>query len=374
MKLVFCLNSLYHVGGSERVWIERVNYLAENTEYELYLITTDQDKRDVFYEINSKIQVIDLEINYYKDKELNFVKRINQFSQKQKKHLKKLKEVLNEIQPNIVIGHGTEEKWILPHFKGKYKIILEHHLEKNYLKKSAKNFLYKLKAVYFIYKEKKLIDLYDEFLVLTNQDKKQWNNEKIKVIPNPLPFFPTKISALTSKKIISVGRLEKQKGYDILLDIWNIVSKKYPDWILEIYGDGREKENLQNKINKLGLEKSFLLKGVEKNILNKYLESSIYIMSSRFEGMPMVLLEAMSCGLPVISFDCPCGPRDMIRNNKDGFIIEFGNIEEMAKKIEELIVNDEKRSFFGKNARKSIEKYSKDKIMKKWIELFESYL
>ena len=342
MKLVFCLNSLYHVGGSERVWIARLNYLSENTDYQLYLITTDQDKRKIFYEVNSKINLIDLDINYYKDKELNFIKRIFQFKKKQKKHLKKLEKTLNEIQPDIVIGHGTEEKWLLPYFKGKYKIILEHHLEKNFLKKSAKNMLYKLKADYFIYKERKLINFYDEFLVLTEQDKEQWNNDKIKVIPNPLPFYPTEVSSLKNKKIISIGRLEYQKGYDILIDVWNIISKKYPDWILEIYGEGTEREKLQNKINKLGLENSFLLKGVEKNIQSKYLESSIYVMSSRFEGMPMVLLEAMSCGLPIVSFDCPCGPKDMIRNNEDGFLVEFGNIEKMAKKIEELIINGEK--------------------------------
>ena len=148
--------------------------------------------------------------------------------------------------------------------------------------------------------------------------------------------------------------------------------KKYPDWTLEIYGEGTEREKLEKKINKLGLENSFLLKGVEKNIQNKYLESSIYVMSSRFEGMPMVLLEAMSCGLPVISFDCPCGPRDMIKYNENGFLIEFGNIKEMANKIEELIANEEKRKLFGKNARKSIQKYSKDKIMEEWIKLFEN--
>ena len=372
MKLVFCLNSLYHVGGSERVWIARLNYLSENTDYQLYLITTDQDKRKIFYEVNSKINLIDLDINYYKDKELNFIKRIFQFKKKQKKHLKKLEKTLNEIQPDIVIGHGTEEKWLLPYFKGKYKIILEHHLEKNFLKKSAKNMLYKLKADYFIYKERKLINFYDEFLVLTEQDKEQWNNDKIKVIPNPLPFYPTEVSSLKNKKIISIGRLEYQKGYDILIDVWNIISKKYPDWILEIYGEGTEREKLQNKINKLGLENSFLLKGVEKNIQSKYLESSIYVMSSRFEGMPMVLLEAMSCGLPIVSFDCPCGPKDMIRNNEDGFLVEFGNIEKMAKKIEELIINGEKRKLFGKNAKKNVQIFSQDKVMNQWKELFES--
>ncbi len=140
---------------------------------------------------------------------------------------------------------------------------------------------------------------------------------------------------------------------------------------MEIYGNGTEKEKLQEKINNLGLEKSFLLKGVTENIKEKYLASSIYVMSSRYEGMPMVLLEAMAHGLPIVSFECPCGPKDIIKDNEDGYLVSFGNVEQMAKKIEELIINKEKRKFFGKNARKNVERFSQDKIMEKWKKLFE---
>lgn len=239
------------------------------------------------------------------------------------------------------------------------------------LQEKQKNFLYFLKSYYMYLKEIFLVNKYDEFIVLTEEDKKQWKNKKVKVIPNFISSFPKEISSCENKKIISVGRLEYQKGYDILIDVWKKIEEKYPDWILEVYGNGPEKEKLQRKINSLGLEKSFLLKGVTKNIKEKYLASSIYVMSSRYEGMPMVLLEAMAHGLPVVSFECPCGPKDLIIDNEAGFLVEFGDKEKMQEKIEELIINKEKRQIFGRNARKNVERFSKEKIMEKWKKLFE---
>ncbi len=203
------------------------------------------------------------------------------------------------------------------------------------------------------------------------EDKKNWKLENIKVIPNSLTFFPKEYSKCNSKKAITIGRLVEVKGYDILIDIWNIVSKKYPDWILEIYGDGQERENLQNKIDALKLKEKIILKGFVKNVKKAYLESSIYILTSRSEGMPMVLLEAMSCGLPVVSFDSPTGPKDIIKDGEDGFLIKFGDIEKMAERIEELISNEEKRKQFGINARKNIQRFSPEKIMNRWKNLFE---
>ena len=306
----------------------------------------------------------------------NFFKRILIYIQKQKEHEKKLKSITNEIKPDILISLGDEDRNFIYNLKNEnLKIIREIHFNKDYmLRNKSKNFLYVLKNFYMDFKVKQSVNKYDEFIVLTKEDKENWHNKKIKIIPNFINNISKKVSECNSKKIISVGRLEHQKGYDILIDVWNIISKKYPDWILEIYGNGSERENLQNKINKLRLEKSFLLKGAEKNIQEKYLESSIYVMSSRFEGMPMVLLEAMTYGLPIISFDCPCGPKDIIKDNEDGFLVEFGNIEQMAEKIEKLISDEEKRKLFGKNARKNVERFSADTIMKEWKELFESLL
>lgn len=372
MKIVYCINGLYNSGGMERILTEKANYLLENYNYDIDIITTDQKNKENFYKLNEKINCIDLNINYIDDLKKSFFKRVFGYLNKQKKHEKKLEKVINDLKPDILISLGCEDRNFLYKLKTKnIKVIREYHFNKKYmLQDKKKNFLYILKGYYRYIKEILLINKYDEVIVLTKEDKEQWNNKKVKVIPNFINYIPKEVSNCKNKKIISVGRLEYQKGYDILIEVWNIISKEYPDWILEIYGEGPERENLQNKVNKLGLGKSFLLKGAVKNIQDKYLESSIYVMSSRFEGMPMVLLEAMSFGLPVVSFTCPCGPKDIIKNNEDGFLVDLENIEKMAEKIKKLIVDEEKRILFGKNAQKNIQRFSKNKIMKDWKKLF----
>ena len=372
-KVVFCINNIYGIGGMERVLLDRIKELENKKKYKIYIVITE-NKRDTHfkYEFLKSVEIKNLEINYYDLKKLSLLKRMIITKIKGLKHKKKLKLYLEKIQPDVVVALGTEEKYILPKVKGKYKIILEHHFEKNYLKRKKGGIFYKLLVKYLEIKEKKLLEEFDEFLVLTNEDKEQWKSSKIRVIPNYCTIDTKQVSELKNKKVIAVGRLEYQKGFDILIDVWKKVNEICNDWILEIYGEGNERKKLENKIREYRLEDKILLKGIEENIGSKYLESSIYIMTSRFEGMPMVLLEAQSYGLPIVSFDCPCGPRDIITNGKDGYIIKFGNIEEMVNKILKLIENYDLRKDFSKNAIKNVDKYSKDKIIKKWENLLDN--
>ena len=372
-KVVFCINNIYGIGGMERVLLDRIKELKDKKKYKIYIVITE-NKRDTYfkYEFLKSVEIKNLEINYYDLRKLSLLKRMIITKIKGLKHQKKLKLYLEKIQPDVVVALGTEEKYILPKVKGKYKIILEHHFEKNYLKRKKGGVFYKFLVKYLEIKEKKLLEEFDEFLVLTNEDKEQWKSSKIKVIPNYCTIDTKQVSELKNKKVIAVGRLEYQKGFDILIDVWKKVNEIRNDWILEIYGEGNERKKLENKIKEYRLEDKILLKGIEENIGSKYLENSIYIMTSRFEGMPMVLLEAQSYGLPIVSFDCPCGPRDIITNGKDGYIINFGNIEEMVNKILKLIENYDLRKDFSKNAIKNVDKYSKDKIIKKWENLLDN--
>ena len=380
-KIIFCTAQIIESGGVERVLSKRLNYFIEKFNYDITIITTEnnnknfQNKNSFFY-FNPKIKIIDLKINYLNSLSSNFLLQKFQLKIRNDKILKSLNSIIKNIQPDILISVCGSSSVVCHKVLNPCKKILEHHGNKGFFTGEMNNstFVDKLKFRYREYREKSYLNKYDEFLVLTEEDKKAWGDNRIKVINNPLPFDSKEVSNCKNKKIISIGRLEFEKGFDILIDIWKKVNKKHPNWILEIYGEGSLRKELQTKIDSLDLTNSLILKGNEKNIQSKYLENSIYVMSSRYEGFGMVLIEAMSCGLPLISFDCPCGPKDIIKDGENGFLVKFGDIDEMAEKINYLIENEDKRIEMGKKSKELSYNYSEEKIMNQWKELFKNLL
>ena len=192
------------------------------------------------------------------------------------------------------------------------------------------------------------------------------------VISNPLSFYPEQSSNLESKTVIAVGKQSFQKGFDRLLQSWAQVQEKHPDWNLEIYGKYDASQRLDVLASELNIANSVQFFEPEKNIQAKYLASSIYVMSSRFEGFGMVLTEAMACGVPCVSFDCPCGPSDIIKNNEDGFLVPNGDVKAMATKIIALIENEELRKTMGQKAKVNVKRYLPEVICQQWDKLFKT--
>jgi hypothetical protein len=212
------------------------------------------------------------------------------------------------------------------------------------------------------------------FVVLSHEDAAEWTElNNVTVIYNPLPFLPEQQSDNTPKQVIAVGRYVPQKGFDRLISAWSIVNKKHPDWILRIYGDGM-REQLQNQIYELGISPSCILEHSTPDIVDKYCKSSIFVLSSRYEGFGMVIIEAMACGVPPVSFTCPCGPRDIISDGINGLLVENGNIEGLAEKICYLIENENVRREMGRQARMDIERFRIEPIAEQWKTLFESII
>ena len=220
--------------------------------------------------------------------------------------------------------------------------------------------------------------LSDKVVVLTERDCNNFcstygtKNEKVIVIPNWYEGGVAKTSEynLESKKIISVGRLEYVKGYDYLVEVASKLKERHSDWVWDIYGDGSLRQELSKEIAHRGLEDFVFLRGTVNNLSDLYSEYAFLVMTSRYEGLPMALLEAKASGLPIVSFDCPTGPSEIVADGINGFIVDVGDVDKMCVAIDELISNKGKRELFSNNARIGLELYEKERVLGEWLSLF----
>lgn len=359
MKIVYCIDSLSNSAGMERVLTTKANYLSENYKYDVYIVTK-KGKHKPFFELHDKIKVIYLN------------------AKSNKEHKKKLSEALLKIKPNITISLYGPEASFLYKIKDGSKKIIEFHFSKYYLTHLVKGIkylkfrrLHLLKAWYIQKKEEYLASKYDKVVLLTKQDLKLWGNKKnMTYIHNPLSFRSEKVSILENKRIIAVGRLIAQKGFDLLIESFNFVSQKYPDWTLDIYGEGQDYGLLNELILKYNLIGKVNIHLTVPNIKDKLLESSIFVFPSRYEGFGLVLTEAMECGLPCIAFDCECGPREIIKDGETGYLVKDYDIHTFANRIIELILDINKRKQFGCSAKKNVSDFYCENIMNVWNYLF----
>lgn len=224
--------------------------------------------------------------------------------------------------------------------------------------------------------DKKIARKFDSFVVLTNEDREYWSEiPNMTSIGNAALPIPQK-SDSKGKRVIAVGRLDYQKGFDRLINIWGLV-KKSPlsvGWRLDIFGQGEHCEQLEKLIIEKELSQSVCINPPTKDIPSEYSKSSILAMTSRYEGFPMVMVEAMSAGLPVVTFDYKCGPRDIVNHGVNGYIIKEDDIHGFAEALLELMGNSDLRFELGRNAIQVEERYSEAKVMNRWTELFDELL
>jgi glycosyltransferase involved in cell wall biosynthesis len=380
MKIVYCCPQIFHPGGMERTIVLKANYLAEECGDDIYIITEKQKGNLPYYQVSDKIHLIDINIDYDKASSLPIFLYILKRIILKRKHQRILLELIKEIKPNIVISTFFSEASILPRIKDGSKKILEIHFSRGVKSMYANAFhfsLFKRLAykVQSIIDENFIVPRYDKFVVLTNEDKKQWEgvSKNIIVIPNAISFENSVMSDLRNKRVIAVGRLDAQKGFDHLINLWAMVHERCPDWLLNIYGQGPDEFLLREIIINNNLKDIVRIHQPVKNILDKYRESSLFVMTSVYEGLPMVMLEAMSVGLPCVSFDFPCGPKDLINDGINGYLVNKNNDEAFVDRITSLMVNYDLRRHFGLNAFYDTQKYSIPNVMLKWKKLFDSF-
>ena len=373
MKIIYCTHSLYNPGGMERVLVNKVTYLVERLHWNVSIVTTDQKGRPSFYVLPKGVKLIDLNINYSDDNIKTPIGKIGGYLKKRRKHRKLLSAILFQEKADIVVSLYPSESSFLPKIKDGSKKVLELHYCKffrlQYGRKGILGWIDKLRTR----QDESIVRRFDRFVVLTQEDRGYWGDiPNIQVIPNAAKLLGQQFSNLSKKRVIAVGRLDYQKGFDRLIQAWELIQENgtFHDWQLDIFGQGEWREMLQQMIGGKRLQANTHICPPTKNIGTEYTHSSLLVMSSNYEGFPMVMIEAMACGLPVVAFDFKCGPKDIIQDGKNGLLVSNGDIQGLADAMMTLMGNEALRKRMGEKARKVISTYSEETVMSQWIRLF----
>lgn len=355
--------------------LNKVTWLVGKMGWEVTVVTTDQHERASFYPFPDGVKMIDLGVNYSEDNGKPFLKKLLGFLKRRRLHEKRFKALLEQIRPDVVDCFYPGECSFVPGLKDGSKKVMELHQSKLFHHQYNRSGLMGLADKYRAMMDERLVRKFDRFVVLTEEDAKMWGEmPNIRVIPNAANFIAQKYSDCSEKRVIAVGRLDYQKSFDRLVLVWEKVHEKMPDWRLDIFGQGEWKEMLQGMIDERGLQDCMRLNGPTKDIGKEYAESSMLVMSSHYEGFPMVMIEAMACGLPAVCFDFKCGPRDIIQHEENGLVVPDGDIDGLAEAMIRLMKDEELRKRMGENAKRVVETYSEERVMRMWEDLYEEIL
>lgn len=377
-RIAYCIPALYYPSGMERVLTLKVNYLVQHG-YEVHIILTDGGDKPPYFPLDTSIKLHQLNIDFEEPYRYALPRRVWLYRMRMRKLKTKLNECLCALKPDITVSLLRRDINVINRMTDGSVKIGEIHFDRLHYRNFNVSWLpsWLNACIERCWMNSLIRELrrLSKFVVLTHEDATFWPElQNICVIPNPVSFFPDTVSDCSSKQVIAMGRYVAQKGFDRLIAAWRTVADKHPDWTLKIYGDGHLREQLQHQVEELELTGSCFLEHSVSDVVSKLRESSLFVLSSRFEGFGLVIVEAMSCGLPVVAFTCHCGPRDIISDGKDGLWVPDGDIAGLADGINRLIEDEELRRKMGQEARRKAAEYKLDTIGVQWIELFESLL
>lgn len=382
MKLLYILGNVINKAGVERIMTKKINYLAE-AGHDISLLTTDQNNQPLSFPISKNVHYLSVSAPIPSRTDYSFFKWLSSFYNARSVFSKVINSVVIEEMPDIIIctTYSFDILDLLTRIchKKRINLIIESHIQLTNVfmqprlaYNSILSFYGKIHDNYILHHIRRASML----VCLTNEDMKSWKKlhiDNVYVIPNMITIQPPVTIDYSIKRVIAVGRYSDQKGFDMLIKAWGKLSPKYKDWHLYIFGnEDRAPYEEMTKTEKC--QDTCHCMPVTEDIAAEYGKSSIFVMSSRYEGMPLALIEAMSSGLACVSFNCPNGPSDIINDGTDGFLAKNGDINDLTTKIEYLICNESLRSQIGIRAKQNIERYSPDAIMQQNILLYNKIL
>lgn len=376
MKVVYVLASLATSGGTERIISEKANYMADVFGYDVSIICYGQRiESPNFYLLSKKIRLHYLGLQIYSQYQYKYPKRLLEKMIFRNRLKKRLSKTVKQINPDILIGISHFRADLVCAIDCKAKIIIESHIPRLFIENTyysnilLVNYYKKLYDCRYFHRIEKKADI---IVTLTEGDRQQWIKAKqIETIPNFSNIHTNHIYDYSRKKVITIGRLCKEKGFERLLDIWTSVNGKHPDWNLDIYGDGEIKKELEYIINSKNMA-NVTLRGITNNISKVLSESSICVSTSYYEGFSLALLEAITQGVPCVAFDCPYGPRTIIEDGICGYLVENGDTNLFAERLCTLMEHEQLRQQFSKASIERSKIFNTDTIMQQWKNIFDN--
>ena len=381
MNLLYCIPHLYNSGGMERVLTQKVNWLAAHTDYTITIVTTEPvptGMSDIYFPLDKRVKVVALNVDFNADYTKPLLPKYCAHMRHMRAYKRALTEYIVQHGIELCISLGGKEIAFLRHLP--CRTIAEMHFamdqRRQLIEANHKSLFWSLVGEVRTRQLVQAVKPLERLVVLTDADKTDWQRSgctNVMCIPNPCSLDGQKVSikSAKSKTILAVGRLHEQKGFDLLLQAWKPIEKTYSDWSLRIVGEGPKRAELEAQIESQGLKRVVLV-GATNNVLDEYEAASIFVLSSRYEGLPLALIEAMWSGLPCIAFDCPQGPAELLAEDR-GWLVPNGDIAELTAQIayalshpEEALKRAQKAQSFAQTT------YSEAAIMPQWVQLIES--
>ena len=375
MKIFYITREFCTQGGTERIVSDKMNWLTEHG-HEVCIVTINQNSRVFPFMLSERIKHYDLGVNIRGQAERGFLKKLFYFFRNKICIKLRLKKLLVNYAPDVCISLCTLELSSLASINDGSLHVAEIHssrLESNYLGLSKFGLRYWLNK-YYKYRSPFLLKHFDRFVVLSREEALAWRLPNITIIPNFTSVRNNQLADLKNKSVIVVARLVKVKNIRKLLSMWKNIVDVLPDWKLDIYGDGEEREDLENYAYELNISRSVTFHGATANVYRAYQNSSLLFLTSRFECFPLVPIEAQRFGIPCVVFRCNEIISEIVQDGKSGYVIENGNESDFIKKAILLMSDYEKRREFGLYGAESSKKFSSSQVMPMWVDLFQKLL